>query len=199
MTEYKPRLLKFAEYNDPILRKKTAPVQFPLSTADKHIIADMIHSIQPEQIKAADGAWESPAGMAANQWGIDKSIFLYCPYGDTENVQVMINPSYETIPTLAIIGPSEQTDWEGCFSVPLAAGNIKRSNKIKAKYQNERGEVIEKVLSGYPARVFQHETDHLNGFLYDDARTGRCLEKKEFPNLAAVDEFYDNLRSERKK
>lgn len=192
--KYKPRLLKFAAYGDPILSKKCQPVQFPLSEEDQQIIADMVYSIQPAQIKAAKGAWDTPAGMAANQWGIDKSIFLFCPFGDTENVQVMINPSYEPLATLAIIAPSEQTEWEGCFSVPLATGNIKRSTKIRARYQNEQGEIIEKTLTDYDARVFQHETDHVNGFLYDDPRHGKCLEKKVFKNRNEVDAFYDSLR-----
>lgn len=197
---YKPKLLKLADYNDPILRKKTAPVSFPLTEEDKQTIADMIHSIQPKNLIAANAPWEDPVGMAANQWGIDKSIFLNCPSGDTvHGIEVVINPSYEAKPTLAIIAPSEQCDWEGCFSVPLATGNIKRSTKIKVKYQNLDGTVIEKVLNGYKARVFQHETDHLDGFLYDDPRTGKCIDKRVFKTRDEVEEFYLSLHEDRKK
>lgn len=199
MSNYKPKLLKFADYNDPVLHQKTEPVKFPLSEEDKNIIADMIYSIQPEQLKRANAAWEVPAGMAANQWGIAKSIFLFCPYGNTSTLKVIINPSYEHMPTLAIIAAPESCEWEGCFSVPLATGNIKRSHKIKIKYQDQTGKVIEDVMSGYNARVWQHETDHLNGHLYDDPRTGKCIEKKTFNNLREVDEFYEDLRNKRKK
>ncbi|HSX19827.1 MAG TPA: peptide deformylase [Gammaproteobacteria bacterium] len=196
---YKPRLLKLAAYDNPILRNKTKPVSFPLSEDDKQTIADMIYSIQPEQLLTAGAPWENAVGMAANQWGIDKSIFVYCPTGDTVNdLTVAINPSYEIVPTLAIIAPSETSEWEGCFSIPLSTGCIKRSTKIKIKYQNEEGTVIEDELKDWPARVWQHENDHLNGYLYDDPRHGKCLEKKVFATIDEVDEFYDAIREARR-
>lgn len=185
------RLLKLVNYDDPILRNPTEPVQFPLSDLDKQIIEDMKYSIHPEQLKAAGAPWEKASGMAANQWGINKSIFLFCPYGDHKfDLTVVINPSYEFIPD------KEEIAWEGCFSVPLATGKIKRSNKIRVKYQNEKGRVIEKNLSGWEARVWQHENDHLNGFLYDDPRTGKCLDKREFTSYDAVEEFYATIEPE---
>ncbi len=183
------KILKLVDYNDPILRQPTETVQFPLSMEDKQIIEDMKHSIQPAQLKEADAPWDGASGMAANQWGINKSIFLFCPFGDTKfDMTVVINPSYEFL-------PGEDTEWEGCFSVPLATGNVKRSTNIHVKYQNEKGKVIEKDLSGWAARVWQHENDHLNGFLYDDPRAGKCLEKKEFTSREAVDEFYASVKS----
>lgn len=196
---YKPRLLKFAPYADPVLRKKTQPVTFPLSEEDKKIIEDMKYSIQRKQLIKAGAPWEDPVGMAANQWGIDKAIFLYCPTGDTTDLYVCINPSYEPIATLALIGPSEEKDWEACFSVPLSTGLVTRSNKIKIKYQNELGETLEQELSGWPARVWQHETDHLNGYLYDDPRHGKCCEKRVFKSREEVDDFYDDIREARRK
>lgn len=197
-----PRLLKLAAYDDAILRTKTATVQFPLNEEDKQIIADMIYSIQPKQLKAAGAPWEAAVGMAANQWGINKSIFLYCPTGDTkDDLQVIINPSYETLNKIAIFADaavSEDTDWEGCFSVPLSSGCIKRSLKIHVKFQNENGDLLEGELSDWDARVWQHENDHLNGYLYDDHRHGKCLEKKVFNNIAEVEAFYKKERKSRK-
>ena len=192
-----PNLLKLVDYSNPGLRKKTAPVSFPLSAQDKQIIADMIYSIQPEQLDAA-GARDRAVGMAANQWGIDKSIFLFCPSADTINdLTVVINPSYEpVVPHIAALAQQEQ-EWEGCFSVPLATGHIKRYTNIRVKYQNENGEVVSAELSGWPARVWQHENDHLNGILYDDHVAGKCVEKKEFKSEEMRDEFYDKVREER--
>lgn len=199
LTNYKPKLLKLADYNDPILHNKTEPVKFPLSIEDQQIIADMIYSIQPAQLKAAKAPWESAAGMAANQWGINKSIFLYCPSGDTiKGLTVVINPSYEAIGSILSVEPHVDTAWEGCFSVPLASGNISRNIKIKIKYQDESGLTIEKILTDWDARVWQHENDHLNGHLYDDPRTGKCLEKKTFNNLSEYEEFYEDIRTKRR-
>lgn len=189
-------LLKLVDYHHPGLRKSTERVQFPLSQEDRQIIDDMKYSIQAEQLKKAGAPWDAAVGMAANQWGINKQIFLYCPEGDTVNgLDVIINPSYEPINEES----GQETEWEGCFSVPLATGHIQRHTKIRVTYQNEKGEVISKELSGWYARVWQHENDHLNGFLYDDPRMKKCIIKKEFASLDEVDKFYDNLREERKK
>jgi len=192
LTEPPPTLLKLAAYDDPILRTRTTLVSFPLSTEDRKIIAAMKYSIQPAQLREAEAPWDGAVGMAANQWGINKSIFMYCPTGDTVNdLEVIINPSYE------FTGNDQEQEWEGCFSVPLSTGQIKRSSSIRVKYQNEAGESIERELSGWAARVWQHENDHLNGFLYDDHLAGKCIEKKVFESREQVDEFYDKVRAER--
>jgi peptide deformylase len=187
-------LLTLADYSDPILRTKTKLVEFPLSDEVKQIISDMKYSIQPKQLKEANAPWDAAVGMAANQWGIDLSIFLYCPDGDTVNgLSVIINPSYEIISPVPSLIATEDSCWEGCFSVPLASGHMKRSIKIRAKYKNQKGESYTMELSDWPARVWQHENDHLNGILYDDPTTGRCLEKKEFATIAEVEKFYQSL------
>jgi peptide deformylase len=189
------KLLYFVDYEHPILRQEMHAIEFPLSQEDQDIIDKMKYSIQGPQLKAAGAPWEVPAGMAANQWGINKRIFLYCPTGDTINqLEVVINPSYQPLATT-----SQDLAWEGCFSVPLATGNIQRNTHILVKYQNESGEHIERELIGWEARVWQHENDHLDGYLYDDHRSGKCLEKKVFANYDEVTKFYEQLRLERKK
>lgn len=197
-----PKLLKLAAYDDPILHNKTAAVIFPLSAEDKTIIADMIYSIQPEQLKAAGAPWEAAVGMAANQWGINKSIFLYCPSGDTiDDLLVVINPSYEAVraPVIFANSANDATDWEGCFSVPLASGLITRDLKIKIKFQDQNGTHMEGELEGWEARVWQHENDHLNGHLYDDPRHGKCSRKEVFKSVAEVEAFYAEHRESRRK
>ncbi|MBP6103860.1 MAG: hypothetical protein KBD23_03505 [Gammaproteobacteria bacterium] len=67
-----PRLLQLVPYEHPLLRKPAQIVAFPLSEEDQAIIDAMKYSIQPEQLKKAKAPWEAAAGMAANQWGIDK-------------------------------------------------------------------------------------------------------------------------------
>lgn len=192
----KPRLLKLADYQDTVLRQPTESVKFPLSDQDKKIILDMKYSIQPKQLKAANAPWDAAVGMAANQWGLRKSIFLYCPEGDTEKgLEVIINPDYQAMPDSSGDETHECT-WEGCFSVPLASCKMVRHSHIRVTYQNEAGVRLRKELSGWYARVWQHENDHLRGFLLDDPRTGQCLEKKEFKSNDEVDRFYDSLRDE---
>jgi peptide deformylase len=57
------------------------------------------------------------------------------------------------------------------------------------------GETIHRELSGWPARVWQHETDHLNGFLYDDNQAGKCTEKHQFASRKEIDDFYKKMRA----
>jgi SEC-C motif-containing protein len=195
----KPRLLTLVDFHHPVLRQVAEPVIFPLTNADKQLIADMKYSIQPEQLKAANAPWESAAGMAANQWGFNKSIFLFCPEADTvHGLDVMINPSYEPLHKTTET-PKQDLCWEGCFSVPLATGHVKRYTDIRATYQDETGKTIIRELSGTYARVFQHETDHLNGFLYYELKPEQCIDKRNFSSYEEVDKFYDAIYEARKK
>lgn len=190
MDNLDPELLRLVPYDDPVLRKKTVDLNFPLSTQDLHIIASMLFSIQKKQLSESDAGFESAAGMAANQWGIDKSIFLFCPNGsESGDIEVVINPSYKPI--------SKDVDegWEGCFSIPNATGCIQRYKKIKVKYYNTAGEKITKRLSGWEARVWQHENDHLNGSLYDDPTTKQCLDKRSFTTAEELEAFISKIRT----
>lgn len=81
METYAPKLLKLVEKQDPILHRPAQPVSFPLSLEDQQHVADMKYSILPEQLAAANAPWDSAAGMSANQWGIDRRIFL-CREGE---------------------------------------------------------------------------------------------------------------------
>lgn len=189
-----PRLLILVDYHHQLLRQVTEPVLFPLSDQDKQLIADMKYSIQPEQLKKANAPWERAVGMAANQWGINKQIFLFCPEGDTVNgLAVIINPSYEPLRGEAAEVTYQDSKWEGCFSIPLTTGKIKRYTHIKVKYQDEEGRVIIRELRDWPARVWQHENDHLNGLLYDDLQAGKCRDKRQFASKKEVEKFYANL------
>jgi len=194
-----PRLLKFVEKSHPILRETMPAVQDFNDPALHAAIRDMCYSILPEQLKAAEAAHESAAGMAANQWGLKKRIFIYTPDGSGEGkrMEVMLNPSYtpflrpgETIPALAAA-------YEGCFSVPLATGIVNRFEAIKAVYYTPQGEKVEKIMEGWEARVFQHETDHLDGKLYDgihDHLPGPdCLERVQFKDKEEMDDYWAKL------
>lgn len=193
-------LLTLVDYHNPILRQKANPIKFPLSEQDKQLIRDMKYSIQKDQLKKANAPFHSAAGMAANQWGSNKRIFLFCPTGDAINgLEVVINPSYEPIVETATNLPIKELGWEGCFSIPLATGNVERYKHIKVKYQNEDGKTIVRQLSDWEAKVWQHENDHLNGWLYDDLNAKKCIEKKQFNSIEELDKFYLVVRKERKK
>jgi len=91
-----PKLLLFVEKTHPILREVMPKVTDFKDPALHETIEDMCYSILPQQLEEAKGAHKSAAGMAANQWGIKKRIFIFTPDGSQEGnkQEVMIKPSY---------------------------------------------------------------------------------------------------------
>jgi peptide deformylase len=113
-------------------------------------------------------------GLAANQIGIDLRVFVYdCP--DDEGVRhrgVIVNPMLETSERPETM-PDPDKDLEGCLSVPGESFPTGRAQWAKVTGQDVDGEPIEVEGTGYFARCLQHETDHLDGFLYLSRLVGR--------------------------
>jgi len=113
-------------------------------------------------------------GLAANQIGLDLRLFIYdCP--DDEGVRhkgVVVNPKLETseIPETM---PDPDDDWEGCLSAPGESYPTGRASWAKVTGFDVDGSPIEVEGTGYFARCLQHETDHLDGFIYLDRLVGR--------------------------
>ena len=79
----------------------------------------------------------------------------------TERI-VIINPK------LLKASKEKTYDWEGCLSCDGIRGKVARHKKLTVRYVDERGLAHTRTVSGFLARVFQHEIDHLNGVLYVD-------------------------------
>ncbi|MEY3183298.1 MAG: Peptide deformylase [Pseudomonadota bacterium] len=186
-----PKKLILEPYESRILRQSLRPVSDPLSPEIQTLIADMLFSIDIAQLG------RSAAGMAANQWGFDWQIFLYCPLGNDnpDNISVIINPSYAPIAGRNL---EEELAYEGCFSIPNAAQKVSRYTAIAVRYQTPTAEWIEKELFGWEARVWQHENDHVLGILCD-AKAERTLEKIVFNNTTEETNFWANKKASRKK
>ncbi|MGW4060087.1 peptide deformylase [Amycolatopsis sp. NPDC004747] len=122
-----------------------------------------------ETMYAAEGV-----GLAANQIGLDQRVFVYdCP--DDEGVRhkgVVVNPKLETseIPETM---PDPDDDWEGCLSAPGESYPTGRAKWAKVTGADLDGNPIEVEGTGYFARCLQHETDHLDGYIYLDRLVGR--------------------------
>lgn len=100
-------------------------------------------------------------GLAANQINKDLSIFVIDKKLADENgtSEVFFNPE------ITEYSKNQDEMAEGCLSTPGYEANIKRSKKIKIKFLDENGKKIKLKTRGFLARVFQHETDHLNGIV----------------------------------
>lgn len=201
-----PKLLRFVDKTHPILREIMPEIQNFEDPILHETIKDMCYSILPTQLKDANAAHESAAGMAANQWGIKKRIFIFTPEGSGEGKrsEIMINPSYTPHLRPTEIEPKLVGAYEGCFSVPLTTGIVNRYEAIMATYYNPAGEKIERIMEGWEARVFQHETDHLDGKLFDgtlDNQPGpECLERIIFKDEEEMTSFWESkVKPSRKK
>jgi len=126
------------------------------------------------------------AGLAAPQIGVGLRVVIF---------GVKSNPRYpgvEEVPDTVLINPrltplSEETEegWEGCLSVPGMRGWVPRWARLKYRGHDENGKRLVREVSGFHARVVQHECDHLDGILYpmrirDLSRFG--FNQELFPN-----------------
>ena len=146
--------------NDPILIKIASPVSLN-KISSKEIKKDMEQMLDLACGHRQDRSKPTVVGLAAPQIGISKRIILVDVGADGKgklaDLRVYINPE--------IIWKSEETnDWyEGCWSTDHVCGIVTRPTKIKVKALNVAGEEVSEEYSGYVARIFQHEIDHLNG------------------------------------
>lgn len=148
---------------DPVLHTPTRPVEtFDSELAD--LVTDMF-----ETMSAANGV-----GLAANQIGVDLRLFVYdCP--DDEGVEhrgVVVNPTLHTTEVPEGM-PDPDDDWEGCLSVPGESFPTGRAAWAKVTGHDADGKPVEVEGTGYLARCLQHETDHLDGYLYLSRLVGR--------------------------
>jgi len=157
---------------DPVLRRKAHKVtQFDDDL--QVLIEDMI-----ETVRDAPGV-----GLAAPQVGVSQRVIVV-EYAEDDEMEdspkklyVAVNPE--------IIQPSEETELgiEGCLSVPGLVGEVDRHTAITIKAQNRRGQSLKIKASGWLARIFQHEIDHLDGIIYTDraTRVWKPREGEEIP------------------
>jgi peptide deformylase len=127
-------------------------------TAELHaLLADM-----RDTMHALNGV-----GLAAPQIGVGLRVVIF---------EVAGNPRYpdaETVPQTVLINPvltplsdAMEEGWEGCLSVPGMRGLVPRYTHLRYQGRDEFGAIIDRTVSGFHARVVQHECDHLDGILY---------------------------------
>lgn len=107
------------------------------------------------------------AGLAAPQIAVSLRVVIF---GITENPRYPeVDSVPETVlinPEISIIGTERESAWEGCLSVPHMRGLVPRYTSIRYRGYDAEGNLIEREVHGFHARVVQHEVDHLDGVLY---------------------------------
>jgi peptide deformylase len=142
---------------DPRLLEPSRPV-VAFNTAElAELVGDMT-----DTMRALNGA-----GLAAPQIGVNLQVVIF---------EVRDNPRYpqaEAVPFTVLVNPlltplTDEMDegWEGCLSLPGMRGLVPRYSSLRYQGRDERGKPIDRTVSGFHARVVQHEVDHLLGILY---------------------------------
>jgi peptide deformylase len=140
----------------PALRKKAAIVS-DFGSDLQILVDDLITTLRDN----------SGAGLAAPQIDESKQVILV-EFGSDEDEEipptlyVAVNPKVTRFSRETIIGA------EGCLSIPGLMGEVERAQDIVVEAQDRHGEALKLRLSGWVARIFQHEIDHLNGILFTD-------------------------------
>ncbi|MFD8723440.1 peptide deformylase [Streptomyces sp. NPDC059629] len=157
---------------DPVLRRGTEPYDGQLGP---ELLARFIEALRIT-MHAAPGV-----GLAAPQVGVPLRIaVIEDPAPVPEEVavargrvpqpfRVLVNPAYEPV------GPARAAFFEGCLSVPGWQAVVARHAEVRLRGQDEHGHAVDELFTGWPARIVQHETDHLDGMLYLDRAELRSL------------------------
>lgn len=154
-----PILRQISQLGHPILREVAKKIADPLDPAIQALIDDMLATV----------AHANGVGIAAPQVYESLSLFIVAsrpnaryPHAPEMEPTAMINPE--------IIWCSDQKEhgWEGCLSIPGLRGLVPRHRQIGVRYLTRSGIVQEAEYGDFPARVFQHEFDHLNGLVFID-------------------------------
>lgn len=161
-------ILPIVAYGDPILKKECEEIDEHYSDL-KQLISDMF-----ETMYKAKGV-----GLAAPQIGKNIRLFIVdgSPFAEDEDEDGEEDPRAEGIADFKkvfinpIIEEEEGKEWpfqEGCLSIPAIRENVSRKPNITVSYYDENWKLKEESYSGYAARIFQHEYDHIEGVLFTD-------------------------------
>jgi len=157
--------LSIVNIGNPVLRKKTSKVAPKLRKSRPFLrfVQDMVSTMRHAQ----------GVGLAANQVQAGLRVMvLECrknrryPKAASFPLQSYINPK------IVQYSKRKQKGWEGCLSIPGFRGVVPRAYSVTFTATTLQGKSVRKTVSGFEARVVQHEVDHLNGFFYVDRMEG---------------------------
>ncbi len=171
-------ILKVSRLGHPVLRTKAHPIEPARITSPEvqRLIDDMFDTMREY----------SGIGLAAPQVHEGLRLFvagtttraLGAEVGDDDDMPLMalINPE------LTLVGAPTEQGWEGCLSIPDIRGRVPRAPEVRVKAFDRTGRAVAFTATGFPARVIQHEYDHLDGVLFFDRMTS-------FESLTFLEEY----------
>jgi peptide deformylase len=145
-------LAQIRQYPDPVLRMEARPVE-EFDDDLRRLVARM-----KDLMQEANGV-----GLAATQVGVLRRVFVFAP--DEDRILALVNPEIFTR------AGELDVDDEGCLSIQGVTVPVERSSAIRLEGRDENGKEVAYDLEGMPARIAQHEYDHLDGKLMLDRTT----------------------------
>jgi peptide deformylase len=171
------RLLPLIPPTDPRLLMQIAPfMDDTLKEFDFKDRVDLSKAMYDSMVKYGG------LGLSANQVGLPYRMFVMGGHPDIEDgrIRSVFNPLINDV--------SEETiDFkEGCLSFPFLFLTIKRPKWCSVKYTDEHGKEIEETLHGMPSRIFQHENEHMNGYVFTDLVSKFKLDRAKEARLKMI-------------
>jgi peptide deformylase len=165
-------ILKVARMGHPVLRAKARFLDRGdiVAPDTQRLIDDMIETMVEYH----------GVGLAGPQ--VHEGVRLFVATLNAENGEGTSEPVAIINPEITIVGGELVEDWEGCLSIPDIRGRVPRAREITVRAYDRTGERIEIRAHDFPARVIQHETDHLDGILFFDRM-------RSFESLTFLDEY----------
>lgn len=169
--------LKIISYPDPVLRKMCAPItEFgPVWQEIGERMLELMHA-------------HRGVGLAGPQVGLPWRIFVWNPTGESEHEEIFLNPELSEL-------RGQVTAEEGCLSIEGVNVNVPRAQTADVRARRPDGSTVEYRGEGLVARIWQHETDHLNGRLILDYMSSA----DEIANRRAVKDLEAKYKAARRK
>ncbi len=166
-------ILRITQLGEPVLRKRARVLRKFSKPACAALVKSMVQTM-----RKAKGV-----GIAAPQVGKSLRLFIVAPEPNARY------PKAPRVPPVAMINPvlvrhskKRLTDWEGCLSIPGLRARVPRYKTVEIEFTALDGRRLRGKLSGFVARIFQHEFDHIHGRVYldrvEDTRT--CMTETEY-------------------
>lgn len=170
------KILDIAQLGNPVLRAVAHPITNLQDQQLHELIADLLVTVHHTH----------GVGIAAPQVSHSQRVFIVASHPNPRYPQApQMEPTAMINPCILNHSSTTSKGWEGCLSIPGIRGLVPRYDTIEVEYLNLEGEPCRQEFSGFVARIFQHELDHLNGLVFLDRveSTQELVTEQEYHKL----------------